>query len=351
MKTVNSKIKLLFWPCVFVSCYIFNVLNIPAPWLLGSLVIGVLYSLLIGPRERNKYIFPIALALIGLSLGSMLDLMLLREAIQNFGFAILFGVVATLATGLILGYTLYNRTNLDFKTAIYSFVPGGASEVLGVAETNGADIRIVAAFHSARMILFVTFIPLLVGAGINRTGSVTIINDIYIIQDIFIYLILVIVTALVLYWVLPIPAGALLYSTLLTIIWSLFDESLEVPLLIAGLGQMMIGATIGLRFDLSSLKLIWSMKRIAMLLLAAFISLSILISAIFSVWTHVDIWSSILGWIPAGAGEMSSTAIFLKLDETSVITFQLIRLYTVFLTLPLLIKWLNKYSDQKNKDK
>lgn len=69
---------------------------------------------------------------------------------------------------------------------------------------------------------------------------------------------------------------------------------IEVPLLVAGFGQVLIGASIGLRFDPESLKVLWNIKKLGVLLLLSFIGLSLGISFIFSIWTKVDIWSSIL---------------------------------------------------------
>ncbi|SFB37701.1 membrane protein AbrB duplication [Lentibacillus halodurans] len=161
MKIISFNSQYVFWPLVLILSYIFNHFNVPAGWLLGALAAGIFYRLTIGPRKKNKHLFPIALGLIGLSLGNMLEIDVLWGAVHTFGFAILFGVIATLGSGLLLGYILYKRTNLDLKTAIFSFIPGGASEVLGLADTNGADIRIVAAFHSARMILLLLLFPFL----------------------------------------------------------------------------------------------------------------------------------------------------------------------------------------------
>lgn len=333
----------LFWPLAVLSSLIFNYLGVPAPWLLGALVIGVMYSLILRPKSSSGQIFKVAQAFIGVSLGSMLSISLVVEAVTSYWFSIIFSLTATLMLGAVLGYTLYKNSELDFKTSIYSFIPGGASEVLGIAQSDGADLRIVAAFHSVRMVLFIALIPLLVGSGTGGSTSFSLISDLQLFQNAFFPVVIIIVLSLFLGFKIPIPAGVLFYSTVLAVLYALFFNSVDIPLIVPGIGQMLIGAMIGRSFDMNAFRMLWRIKKIAVTLVFTLITGSILIGVIFSWMSHLDIWSSILSWIPAGAGEMASTAIFLGLDETSVISIQLIRLYAVFLSLPIIVKLVNRF--------
>jgi membrane AbrB-like protein len=337
------KLTYLFWPLAFLSSLLFNFLGIPAPWLLGALLVGVIFSLMSGPKSSNGRVFKVAQAFIGVSLGSMLNISLLGEAVTSHLFSIVFALIATLVLGGTLGYTLYKRSELDFKTSMYSFIPGGASEVLGVAHNDGADLRIVAAFHSVRMILFIAIIPLLVGAGTGGSNGFHLFEDLQLFQHAFFPIILIILIAIFLGLRFPIPAGVLFYSTLLAVIYAFFFSTMDVPLIVPGIGQMLIGAMIGRSFDTNAFKMLWRIKTVAVSLVAILIIGSVLIGIFFGLLSGLDIWSAVLSWIPAGAGEMASTAIFLGLDETSVISIQLIRLYTVFLSLPLMVKLVNKF--------
>lgn len=329
---------IIFWLSVITTGIIFNLLGLPAPWLLGPLAVGMVFSLSGSTLRLDQRVFTAAQAFIGVSLGSMLDIGLVREAVFSYFFTILLAVVATLLSGWLLGYLLYKRTDVDFRTAIYSFIPGGASEVLGVAQSQGTDIRVVAAFHSMRIILYLSIIPLLVGAGSGSSASAQLYAELLMIGETIIPIAVVVIAAIVLSRFLPIPAGTLFFSTALMVVWALFDSGVEIPLMVAGIGQMLIGANIGLRFDINAISMLWRLKFTGGVLLFGLIVSTLIIAGVFSVSTEIDIWSSILGWVPAGAGEMASTAIFLELDESSVISLQMIRLYAVFLTLPLMMK-------------
>jgi hypothetical protein len=125
---------------------------------------------------------------------------------------------------------------------------------------------------------------------------------------------------------------------LLAILWNLVGD-IEVPILLTGLGQMLIGVNVGLQFNRDTFFLLKKVGLVGIVTLLLMFVLCVGIGAIFSLWTQVDFWSSVLGWAPAGAGEMSSTAIFLKLDASTVIMIQFVRLYTVFFSLPL-VSWL-----------
>ena len=333
----------VFWPAAFLSSLLFNYIGVPAPWLLGALTVGIIFSLIFKPESSNGQVFKVAQAFIGVSLGSMLDIFLIGEAVTGHLLSILFALSATLSLGAVLGYTLYRHTELDFKTSMYSFIPGGASEVLGVAHKDGADLRIVAAFHSVRMVLFIAIIPLLAGAGTGNSTSFHLISDLKMFEQSFLPIIVIIILSLFLGFKLPIPAGVLFYSTLLAVIYSLVASGMEVPLTVPGIGQMLIGGMIGRSFDINAFKMLFRIKKTAVTLITILVTVSVLIGVLFSVMSHLDIWSSVLSWIPAGAGEMASTAIFLELDETSVISIQLIRLYTVFLTLPFIVKLVNHF--------
>jgi uncharacterized protein len=161
----------LFWPGVFLTGFVFYMLNVPAGWLIGSLLAGMVYRFTVAPRQADSRLFSVALCLIGLTLGAMLEVGLLWEAVLRFGWAMMVGLILTVGGSLLLGHIFFRVSGLDRKTALFSFMPGGASEVLGLADREGADVRIVAAFHTARIVLFVTMIPLLAGAGTGRAAS------------------------------------------------------------------------------------------------------------------------------------------------------------------------------------
>lgn len=333
-------IQLLFWLSIIVVCLLFNYLGVPAGWLLGSLLVSIIWSLSFKKNRLNKNIFSFGLALIGVNLGSMLDFSLVKFSLHQFGASIIIGVMSIILGGLMLGFLLHKLTHLDLKTSIFSFIPGGASVVLGVAESQKADLRIVAAFHSARLILFVSIIPLFVGFNQTSSAKINLIEELTTFNFSTLGLVLIVLVSFLFYLRFPLPAGALLYATIITVVLNLFVD-VETPLLIAGIGQVLIGATIGLRFDINSIRTLWRIKYAGLTLLFLFIGVSLSVGLFFSKATHVDVWSSILGWIPAGAGEMSSTAILLNLDETVVITIQLIRMYAMYISLLIIIKWLS----------
>ncbi len=285
--------------------------------------------------------FPVALGLIGISLGSAVDVPLIWDSIMRFGWAIVFGIAATIGCGLVLAFILHRSTSIDKKTAVYSFIPGGASEVLGLADRDGANISIVAAFHSVRVILFVGFIPVFVGVGAGQGTRTRVIADILSLGASILPIVLILFAAISVHYLFPIPAGPLLFSTIIMVLLAPF-ASFEVPVLLAGIGQMLIGASVGLRFNRETLQTLREIKWTSIGLVVSMVGMTILIGVAFSLWARVDVFSAVLGWIPAGAGEMSSTAIVLQLDEMTVITVQLIRLYTVFFCLPLFVYWLNK---------
>ncbi|MDG5787199.1 AbrB family transcriptional regulator [Evansella sp. AB-P1] len=329
-----------FWPFMLLIGYIFYILNIPAGWLIGSMVASMAYSLFIGPRKVNNNFFAIGLAMIGLTLGAMLDLTILWETIRAFGFYLLLGLVLIIGGSLILCHLFYKTSGLDKKTAYYSLLPGGASEVLALADRHGADAAVVASFHTARIAIFVILMPLLAGAGLVSSAKPSIFLDLVDSSSVLIPIAVLLVSAIAISRMLPIQAGTLFYATFLALVWSMGTD-LPVPILLTGIGQVFIGTSIGLKFDPNTFKTLRRVGLLGLTYLMLLVGLSIGTGGIFSILTGVDFWSSVLGWTPAGAAEMSSTAIFLDLDQSAVIMLQFIRLYAVFFSLPLLAAWLD----------
>jgi membrane AbrB-like protein len=110
------------------------------------------------PKTATKF----AQAVIGLNLG------------VSFSFNIFFvlkGILLPLAgylimvlvMGLLSGYLLIKMSDIEPLTALFCCMPGGASEMIGLAdEFEEADPKLVAVYHSFRVVLLITLMSFLI---------------------------------------------------------------------------------------------------------------------------------------------------------------------------------------------
>jgi uncharacterized protein len=335
--------KVMFLSASLLTGWIFTMLHIPAGWLLGALWCGILARLFIEDMLFSSRLIKVAQVLIGIGIGLMIKVEFFSSLIHYF-FPFLISISLMIISGLLLGMIFNKLTGLDTITAFFCCIPGGATEVIAVSNEYGANEKIVAAFHSTRIIFIVSIVPFLLSFFVKNSNvteqSITSIH----IQPLDLFSILIgIVISISLAFKINIPAGSLVFSIVMGFMISVFSEGgIQSPKIISGIGQAWIGGIIGLRFDKETFMLIAKIGWSAILVLFLYLIIGIGISLLFFVITPLDVASSILAIIPAGAVEMTSIALFLHLDATLVAFMQVSRLIIMFLSMPKIIKILVK---------
>jgi membrane AbrB-like protein len=141
-----------------VTGLIAEALNVPAGALLGALA-GAFVVNVAWPGQRLGRAFrtggkALSGAVIGLSFTpAMLGLAasLIPVVIVSVGVLIL--------TGLGMSLVLHRRFGWDLPTALYACTPGGLSELAATSEDVGANIQIVIAVHTVRVVAIVVLGP------------------------------------------------------------------------------------------------------------------------------------------------------------------------------------------------
>ncbi|MGG0719240.1 AbrB family transcriptional regulator [Robertmurraya massiliosenegalensis] len=322
---------------------IFNLLHIPAGWLVGPILTGVVFKLAFERVFLPDIMFKIALSLLGVNIGLIMDVHFFL-ILKDYLTPLFICLVITIVGALLIGKFLFRFTDLDRITAFFCCIPGGASEAIALSKDYGANQQIVAAFHSTRIVLFVLVVPFIISTFFSLEVNRNTIIDFshFHLLDVFVILILCAI-AIVVSNRFKIPAGALLYSMILGFILNNFIFSIPTPpQLLTVLGQVLIGGYIGLRFTKESL---FQLKRIGPIsvfsILCLFI-ISLIVSLFFTMFTSTNYLVSILSLVPAGAGEMASIAYSLHLDASLVTTIQIARLVIVFLLIPRVASYLLK---------
>lgn len=313
--------------------------NWPLPWMVGSLlaVIAVRCSgWLVSEVPRGRQVGQwIVASAIGLHFTGEV----MREVLAHFG-VILAGAVGTLLLGLI-GIFILLRSGSDRATAFFASMPGGASEMVVLANRHQAEAASVAAAHSLRLLLVVLIVPALFTWGLPTVAAPPAAP----VSWPWLAVLLPAGGLLALFWKRlgqpnPWMLGPLTACALASVA---FDLHIGLPGWAGALGQWLIGCSLACHFD----RPFFRSAPAFLLRILLFTLLAMLVAAALGGalgWlTALDEVSLMLGMMPGGITELCLTAEALQLSVALVTAVQVLRLFLVmFLAEPLFRLWLRR---------
>lgn len=308
----------------------------PLPWMVGSLlaVIAVRCSgWLVSEVPRGRQVGQwIVASAIGLHFTGEV----MREVLAHFG-VILAGAVGTLLLGLI-GIFILLRSGSDRATAFFASMPGGASEMVVLANRHQAEAASVAAAHSLRLLLVVLIVPALFTWGLPTVAAPPAAP----VSWPWLAVLLPAGGLLALLWKRlgqpnPWMLGPLTACALASVA---FDLHIGLPGWAGALGQWLIGCSLACHFD----RPFFRSAPAFLLRILLFTLLAMLVAAALGGalgWlTALDEVSLMLGMMPGGITELCLTAEALQLSVALVTAVQVLRLFLVmFLAEPLFRLW------------
>ena len=313
--------------------------NWPLPWMVGSLLAvipvrcsGWLVSEVPRGRQVGQWIVASA---IGLHFTGEV----MREVLAHFG-VILAGALGTLLLGLI-GIFILLRSGSDRATAFFASMPGGASEMVVLANRHQAEAASVAAAHSLRLLLVVLIVPALFTWGLPTVAAPPAAP----VSWPWLAVLLPAGGLLALLWKRlgqpnPWLLGPLTACALASVA---FDLHIGLPGWAGALGQWLIGCSLACHFD----RPFFRSAPAFLLRILLFTLLAMLVAAALGGalgWlTALDEVSLMLGMMPGGITELCLTAEALQLSVALVTAVQVLRLFLVmFLAEPLFRLWLRR---------
>lgn len=334
----------------FLGGYVFNLMHVPAGWLLGAMLVGAFYQLFIHDISFPPILFDLALTIIGVSISLSINLSMFKD-VASYLLPFFISLVLMFVASWFLGKFLERYSTLDAKTALFCCIPGGTSVMIALSRDYDANVSMVAAFQSVRIMVLVATIPIIAGfisplldTAKVQNGSIesTAHSTIPMWGAILFYaLIIVLALALASKWRLPI--APFLYSIVLGFLFHTFIQPLpSMPNILVGVGLVLLGVIIGSRFDRKSLSDFKSVGWQSLVILLAFFLLTFLSTFVFFLMTPVDFTTSLLAVVPAGAPQMASVAALLNLDASIVAAMQVLRLLFIILFIPMVTPFLVK---------
>ncbi len=299
--------------------------HMPLPWMIGPMLAmgaGKLAGMRLhsprGGRETGQL-------LIASALGLYFTPTVAREVV-HYGPLMLLTALSAVLLGYVCGLLLARLTGTDKITSFFASVPGGATEMAVLGMRYGALVERVALAQALRILIVVLVIPgALTLLGFHGTHAyhpaTTAANP----GGLALLLLVTAAGGLALQR-LRVPNAWMLGPLFVSIALTVSDVQLSaMPPLLTGLGQLLVGCTLGARFErrfmLSAPRYV---AGVAASVLTG-IGIAVLLAVALSWMSGIPLPSLVLATAPGGIAEMCITAQVLQLGVPMVTAFHVTR--------------------------
>ncbi|MBP7337603.1 AbrB family transcriptional regulator [Niveispirillum sp.] len=315
-------------------------LHVPLAFMIGAMVATTVAALggvrtMVPQRLRDGLVI-----VLGIMLGSSFTPALLGHLGEWSVSLIFMAVYIAVAAGL---GTLYLRRFARYEppTAYFTAMPGGFTEMVMMGGAMGGDDRSIALGHSLRIMLVVMTVPFAFQAlpGYDPAGRDWSLHGLgpYPWElDLIDYVVIAacFVGAPVAQR-LGIPAGILVGPMLLSAALHLTGvTAVKPPGLLVAAAQVVIGASIGGRFQRVPLMRIARTAGVAAGLTLLLLVVTLVLSLAVHLLTGLSLAGLILAFAPGGLAEMSLVALALHVDAAFVATHHIVRIVLIILFAP-----------------
>ncbi|MGY1717921.1 MULTISPECIES: AbrB family transcriptional regulator [unclassified Blastococcus] len=321
--------------------------GLPSPALFGGLVAGLVRALAVpAPARVPERLGTAGQAVVGVSMGALVDLGTLRAVAADW-LPVLLVTVGTLVLSLLAGLALRLHRGISPVTGAFAMIAGGASGIVVMARDLGADERMVAVLQYLRVLLIVLLMPVVAttaygataGAGLTPgdaggpgwpaglafTASCSLVG-------------------LVGGRLLRVPVAALLGPLVAAAVADLTGLSggAGVPALVESAAFLVIGLQVGISFTRGSLRAIGRALPLALAIMLALVLACAGLGGLLAAATGATALEGYLATTPGGLYAVLATARDSGADTTFVLAVQVIRLFVMLFSAPLVARRLRR---------
>lgn len=325
---------------------IFNYLDMPLPWMMGSMFAAGIITLSGVELKMDTRLRTLMILVIGTLLGGAFSPEIL-ERIPRWPITLaslaLFVMLSTFAT-----YFFYRiAAKFDPRTAFFSAVPGGLNEMILLGEAAGADERQISIAHTTRIFFVVMALPFFfrifgeLGTTVrtfgDNGGSAIGPADVAILTG---CAIVGFFTARLLRIPAPHITGPMIFSAAVHLAG--FTEA-SPPALVIAVAQIVLGSSIGARFAGLTFRDLGRIVRIGGIATAILLVITVVFALVLNALAGFPFTSLVLAFSPGGLTEMSLIALSLDIDMAFVATHHIARIAIVVIVVPFVFRLLVRF--------
>jgi membrane AbrB-like protein len=310
---------------------LFKAVHLPLPWMMGAMVGTTVASMSGLPQSIPPWSRPPTIAVLGMLLGSSFTREMMARMPDWLPSLASLPVYIVVIGALSLVY-LRKVARLDPLSAFFCATPGGLGEMVILGDRAGGDLRTISLVHATRILLIVLTVPLafrLLGYLLPGTSTAPAAGI-----EALDLAVLAVCGVVGVYGgqLARLPAPGLLGPMVLSAAAHLAGlvEGAPPPWLVAA-AQVVIGATIGCRFEgYPAARVLWMMLT-GLGLTILMLSVTLLFGAGLQLVTGMPLPLLVLAFVPGGLAEMSLIALALTDDPAFVATNHIVRIALVVL--------------------
>ena len=146
-----------------IGGYIFSLLHIPIPWMLGPIVVVMLAQFFYkGPLKWSGQMRDIGVVIVGTVIGVQFNIDLFGMMGSILFYMIMLNVIL-IGGSIGIAYLTSKWTKIPMKAAILGAIPGGLGQIVVFAEEEKVEeIGVISYFQVIRLLLVVVFVPFIV---------------------------------------------------------------------------------------------------------------------------------------------------------------------------------------------
>ena len=331
-----------------LTAAVITFLHLPAGWLLGPMIIGIVFAIAGARLKVPKLGSRFSQALLGGLIAQSMTMRILRELIGQWPlFVAVILCVMLLSWGI--GWLLALLKVVPPREAIWGSSPGAAAAMVIMAQAFDADARLVALMQYARVLLVVLAASVVTliwtgGAGSGVGSSVfegwTHFPD----MTAFVQTLLLAATG-VLAAMIGIPSAAMLLPLFLGVLLNVTGViTIAIPQPLAVFSYLFIGWGVGLGFDREALAasfriLPWILVSNLMLIVLCG-GLAYFVMRFFG----IDPLSAYLATSPGGANTVAVIAMTSPVDTAFIMALQVCRMASLVILGPVIARALVKHT-------
>ena len=340
----GRKTLVLKWLALFAltgACtYGMQLVEFPASALLGALFAAILVAIHVEGVKLPQFLFMFGQGIVGLMIGLRMPRGFLEELERSWPLFV-GGVVWAIVASAFLGWVLTRWKVFPGTTAIWGLSPGAAGTMTIMSESYGGDIRLVAFMQYLRVVSVVLVTSLVARFWVGFSSAPPVAKEWPVMPDwpMFMATLALIACALAAARRLRLPAASMIGPMIVGIFVNYSGVvRLETPPWLLSLGSMLLGWSIGLRFNRPVLKqMAKSFPRVIFAILAL-IGMCGIFAAFMAKYAGIDPLTAYLAASPGGLDSVAIIAASANVDMSFVLAMHSARFILVVLTGPYLAK-------------